>query len=764
MLRDMMERYGNKIMLFISYTRDDASRVEPIEKLLNESGIQTWRDTVAMPLAVNWDDAVIEALCRSSFAVIIDSEKRREKLKKPNSAVQREHEWIEDLKLTYKIIDIDENPDAEMVANDLIAWMKKEKEERGEDIENVRYLVSKGYAYKNNVVSFDKYDVPKGFFGKIFKLLAVRMLKEEMDLEPDFGTGPLGLREPIYGYLRKLRIQLVRGMTISLLLFVSIILVIVLGVKSGIELYTSYTRNEVLSSTIQGNATFARSVDTDVIMAASSLNSDNYGSKYVKHFTFFKLMDLRYPDEYYEADSAAGEIASLTKNTVPDLSVRFNQTNGIVDIYRGQDFCRSFVIDGVPSDYDWSEDGKCIALCTANRVYLYYPDAAYEAEELTGNSETVRQVYVRDRKVYAVTENDNLVVWDISPIRTALFDNEVKTGRTVYNDSPVAAYISGNKLVLNSNNQIYEEELPGEIADSVSDLVFAHSGNKIALLGNDSDSYSIFEYDIGSKIFTQLYTSENTLGALDYSYDDSSVFFGDWSDTVINRIDLSNGSIVQSSDLGNKVYSLKAYDGGFVAGFTDGTMVTYNNKLKAVSKPVMESYGNIPAAISVSGQNEAYFIVSRNANNSGSAKYHISGEDPTLLIDTGEMETAANTAVSVSNDGSYVAFGNDDGQIVIWRVNDLYPVWRTRDIKDGIVSICFSGDDKEIAVLGRSGTVYTLTLGPQITNCSPDDYTAQLSEMRKQIFEMYDQMKRLGLTDYTYEEFMLQKRYDIKSA
>ena len=74
--------------LFISYTRADSEIVGKVETLLKEKKkIDIWRDQNAMPYAVNWDDAVIEALCRSSYAVIFDSDKRREKLERPISRV-----------------------------------------------------------------------------------------------------------------------------------------------------------------------------------------------------------------------------------------------------------------------------------------------------------------------------------------------------------------------------------------------------------------------------------------------------------------------------------------------------------------------------------------------------------------------------------------------------------------------------------------------------------------------------------------------------
>ena len=147
--------------VFISYTRSDEEKVAQIETLLNKHGVPTWRDNVAMPYAVNWDDAAIEALCRSSFAIIFDSENRRKKLENPDSAVQRELDWINDLRLTYTTVDLylAENQNYEKVANDLINWMKAEYSENSFRIDGIRELVIGGYAYKNNTVSFSSNDI-----------------------------------------------------------------------------------------------------------------------------------------------------------------------------------------------------------------------------------------------------------------------------------------------------------------------------------------------------------------------------------------------------------------------------------------------------------------------------------------------------------------------------------------------------------------------------------------------------------------------------
>ena len=750
--------------LFISYTRDDSETVAKVETVLKEQKkIDIWRDQNAMPYAVNWDDAVIEALCRSSYAVIFDSEKRRKKLEKPNSPVQREADWIKEIHIPCLTVDLNAFSDPSDIAKAILDWMAEEYRDHGKENDNMRMLISGAYAYKNNSVSFEKNAVPRGIFKKAAKLFELFCFKKEIDSEPDFGTGSLELRTPMYGFIRQYRRRVRNGLFMQLIILAAVVLTAFYGIWSGIEYFKSYNALNNMTRLVQGKSNYSRDYDTDYILGASVLNSDSIESQFTLFYNYVRVLGSKYPSGYYEAGSVDDIAGNLSKNQNGVYSLEAGSGNGIVYIRNSEGFCDSFVIDGVPEDYDWSEDGKCVAVSTANKVFLYYPGSVYSPEELKGNYEDIDKVYIKDRNVYALTKKQNVVVWDISANKVRELDYSVTNGCITGKNGIVAAFISDNVLVVNRGGTVTEISLPSDITFLSSDVAVSHDGKKIVLVGNDKQGTgSVYEYDIDGGKTELIYSSGNYLSSVDYSFDDSAVIFGDWSDSNLKKYDLTSKKVYESKRTEYPVYSVKAYKGGAVVCLSNGILVSVGNDMSFSKNSSESTYGNIARQIAVSDTAGAYFIVSRNANNLGNARYHISGESKNIIIDPDVSETAANSAVAVSGDGSYVAFGNDDGRITIRSVSTLLPVWNSKDVKEGIVALSFSEDGKTIMALGSSGTIHTIALVPQVSECAGDDYGAQLNAMRKQSRELFDRISGLGLTDFTLEEFLLEKRYEVK--
>lgn len=750
--------------LFISYTRADSEIVGKVETLLKEKKkIDIWRDQNAMPYAVNWDDAVIEALCRSSYAVIFDSDKRREKLERPNSAVQREADWIKEIHIPCLTVDLKKLNDPQVIAKAILDWMAEEYRDHGKENDNMRMLVSGAYAYKNNSVSFEKNAVPRGIFKKAAKLFELFCFKKEIDSAPDFGTGSLELRTPMYGFIRQYRRRIRNGLFMQLIILASVVLTAFYGIWSGIEYFKSSNTLNNMTRLVQGKSNYSRDYDTDYILGASVLNSGSIESQFTLFYNYVRVLGSKYPSGYYEAGSTGDIAGSLSKNQNSGYFMESGSDNGIINIRDREGFCSSFVIGGVPEDYDWSEDGKCVAVSTANKVFLYYPDSVYSPEELKGNYEDIDKVFIKDQKVYALTKKQNIVVWDISANKVRELDYAVTNGCITGKNGGVAAFISDNDLVVNRGGNVTEISLPSDIRFSSSDMAISHDGKKIVLLGNDQQGAgSVYEYDIAGGKLELIYSTANYLSSADYSFDDSAVIFGDWSDSDLKKYDLTTKKVYESKRSEYSVYSVKAYKGGAVVFLSNGTLTSVSNDMSFSKYSSESTYGNIARQIAVSGTAGVYFIVSRNANNLGNARYHISDGNKELIIDPEDSETAANSAVSVSEDGGYVAFGNDDGRITIRSVSTLLPVWNNKDIKEGIVALSFSDDGKTLLALGSSGTVHTIALAPQVSECAGDDYEAQLNAMRKQSRELFDRISGLGLTDFTLEEFLLEKRYEVK--
>lgn len=747
--------------LFISYTRADSGIVEQVESLLKKTKIDIWRDTVAMPYAVNWDDAVIEALCHSSYAVIFDSLSRQKKFERPNSAVQREAEWIKEIHIPCLTVDLEEIYEPQVIAKKILQWMNDEKRQYGKSNAALKTIISGAYAYKNHTVSFEKNDIPRGIFGKAAKLFELFCYKKELENNPDFGCGSLELRQPIFGFIKQYKKRITRGLLMQLTLLVTVALTIGFGAWSGIEFYKTYTQSQYMTKLVTSKGLISRAYDSDAILGASYLNSESIESKYVLFSNYTRLLGSKYPTEYYEATTEASVATNLQKNNNELYSIKINPNDGVIYIEDNNGFCNQFVVDGIPSDYDFSEDGKCVAVSVANKVFLYYLGGVYSPEELKGSYEDIDKVFINNQKVFAITKKSNVVVWDIFSNQTRKLDYNISAGHITSINGATAAFISDSMLVLNSNDSVKEIPLPSEFRCAERNLAISHNGLKIALVGLDSQGNSLlYEYAIDSDKFELIYSSDHYLSAVDYSFDDSSILFGDRSELNLKEINLDSKKVKGSKKVRDYIYTIRSYEDGCIIGLADGTLTPVGNDLAISSHYSDVAYGNIPRQIAVSGSTGTYFAVSRNANNLGSAVYYISGAGRQTLIDTEMAETCANSAVAVSEDG-FVAYGNDDGRISIWSIENILPVWINKDIKEGIVDMSFTQGGKSLLVLGTSGTVYSVALPSHIADCAGNDYSSQLDMLRKQAKSIYERISGLGLTDITLDQFLLKERYFV---
>ena len=751
--------------LFISYTRADSRIVNETASLLMEAGIETWLDTYAMPYAVNWDDAVKEAICSSSFAVIFDSVSRREKFELNDSAVKREYEWIKETCLTCTVIDLDkeENQSAESVSSEIKRWMNEEMQKKGGQIDDVRKLVMNGYEYQNIGSMAGRNDIPHKFSGKLAKLFELFYMKNTLDSMPDVGNGQMDLRSSIYKYIRTNLIRTIRGICLRIAVVVMVAIVAFFGIKSGYTFIKGIRDNEVMSAIVENKREISQAIDSDVILGASFLYPGMVESPITNYYNYVKILSGTYPSEYYDESKATSYIDKLSKNGDKGYKLEADPVSGIIKVTNKDGEFYTFTIGGTPSDYDYSEDGKSVAVSTDNRAYVFFFGDAYLVEELQGSYEPIAEIYNSGDKVCAVTGNGNLVVWDLSENQEKIYDYYLSDGNIISSGRTFAAFISDGELILNEDNKLTKKVLPSEISDSVLDTAVSHDGTRIALAGMDSQGTSyIIEYDMGNQSFENMYSTENYIMSIEYSYDDLCIAFGDYTDNSLKELNLKKRSIQKKEKTDAGIYRIKAYSGGYVLGFTDGTVQTVDKKLKPSAKKAAVPFNNIAKQIAVSEKDGYYFLSTRSGNNTGNVRYSISGKEYDYFADMPGFGLVANSAVAVSGNDAYVAFGNDNGLITVWDVEDMLPVWTNTDIKDGITALCFADQDRSLVALGKSGTFYKVILGKQITECNPGDQSQQINEMRSQTRDLYDRMKELGLTDFTEDEFTMQEVYRRK--
>lgn len=742
--------------------------VEQIDDLLKKDGFDTWRDKVAMPYAVNWDDAVIEAICQSSFAVIFDSKARAEKMTNPNSACQREYEWIQDAGMTYVEIDLDDpnNSSPEFVKNSIECWIAKEEKENGHRIKTIRNLVSAGYAAKYGKITFGKNDIPVNLIGRLFKLYELSQSKKLLISNPDLGIGQLGIRNYIFDYLKQFKKRIISKIYMRFLVIAVAIIVIVYGAKSLKQFLYSTQYNEAMSKETNEYNLISDSVNTDLIFGASLMNSDLVSSFYTKYHNYFDVLNRKYPCAYYVSGTETELlIKELRHKESNGIEVVFNSNNGIVNVNDKNNGNSSyFVIDGVPTDYDVSDDGRYIAIASSNKVYVGFTGSAYAPDELCGNYEQIENVYCKDNSIYGITASGNVVVWDESDILSKQAEFVVESCQ-MHNciSNARAVFVSDSKLVINNDNTFEQIDLPKDIDDIIC-ISLSQDGEHVIILGKTKEeNCQLYDVDCETKQMKLEYSTKNNISCAVWGHDTSQIIFYDASESTLNRLELYTQAIKKSKSFWGKAYTIEPHAGGYVLGMNDGFLYCVDDDLKVVAPETSVLYGNIAKHISVSDKYGEYYVVSRNGNNYGGfGIYYLTGKDKSSLVRLDNVDMLANSAIAVSNSEDYVAIGFDNGNIVIYTLKGHYPVWMNSQIKEGILDISFDTDDESIYALGKSGTVYREKLGKQITDCKATDNDSQVRELQRQAEELYYHMSSLGLTDISEDEFYLKREYTPK--
>jgi len=118
--------------------------------------------------------------------------------------------------------------------------------------------------------------------------------------------------------------------------------------------------------------------------------------------------------------------------------------------------------------------------------------------------------------------------------------------------------------------------------------------------------------------------------------------------------------------------------------------------------------------------------------------------------------TEANSCVSVSEDGNFVAFGYSNGQIWVYDVKNLTTLWCSDAIQERIICLILSSDNEQIFALGKSGTIYTFnTEGMIIPARTDEEVTSHWQRLVEEASAKNELAYNIGISNIPPQQFGL---------
>ncbi len=728
--------------------------VNSLAETLRGKGIEVWLDVsgsgTGIPFSTKWFSVIEEALHMSSGAIIVATENW-----KNSGPCKKEYDIIKKCDIPFfEITPLSMKTDIDSLCVEIRTFISEQVDTQTNSIRTT--LFASAYEYKVGVNPYQIINNTKGILSSFFyitneyrrskKLLRDRQYeKSNPELFPYL--------KKFLGFLKRtLLIKMATG--IALLLAVVTAIIFIRAIPMALQEASKYNQN-----TYSGQYAAARISEVEAKDPIKAIRmAEKLGDDYLTITSFFslsvgaaRLMDSKLPDKVLIHNG--DEYDSIQTAETIDRSAFFDAASSnaggiiITEISTGK---KQYVnTSAVVQRLAWSEDGTILAFSTGANVYIYDAVGKGEPVFLSENYEQVSQLKFLDINgalhVAAVTERDTAVLWE-SPFNNR--SNPVRTtnyGIFLSNDNPTVVYVDGRDVIIHNDQQerIIHNVIPEEYGKIVSPYYAVSSdGSKIAFICENNGSTRIICLDLNSEqimvdLLTDYYASSVTFST------DGEEIVASARKCAIIRIDLTDGS----AEYGQ-------YDNLYFANIIPfGTyylLTDYNGICCVFDKMVMikdmgiVNYMNFPVfSLAVNEEAGYLFTVNRGASTTrGCSRFNLKSGGINLFVVPELSNVDANTAVALSENGAYVAFGYPNGTVRIYDQEHMYLLFERNCVGESISALHFRSDNSALYILGSTGNVYSCQLPdfiiPRNLNSMKANWKAavhRLSGMKKEYYD-----------------------------
>ena len=717
--------------IFISYSRQDEKIVDAFVKDLRDNGYNIWQDKsgagTGIPFSTKWFDVIIEALYIAEGAIIFHSDDWEKSI-----PCKKEYEIIKKCGLpllTLEIASIYHSHDNALgtVKNTLVPQLT--------DQENIlrTKLLSRSYSFKQGVDPYLLIDDIKGV--SIRK--CIRCIQEVLAMNSLIKSKKYELIDPeMFPYMqrytnfaKKAMLRRLTGILIGgvvALLAIIFVFVTVYTIPKTMEEQRDLYQSMAVSGEID------QALKNDPIYAMEK--ACNYDAEDLTASAFFSLNEKALQIESCHLPEMVrinvdrdklGEMSffddSPEKKSVYEIQVSSHLGSIVITNQRTKN-ARTLNTPAHIDGYSWNEDGNQLLFWSGSRLFVYDPagkGAPIELDECFQRIE--RAVFFqkgKESKILAFTESDTLLSWANPLPDKKVSRNGIEFGCFINNtEMPSAIYIYDGQIILNKNNTetVIECELGGAIQAYGYSL--SHDGTKIALISNGGDKKRIVVISISSGTIDMVIEPPVDPTAVLFGNGDRCLFASS-SGAGLMRIDLKTGN-VQCSETKGYYHNLGNFGDYIVLTDYYGNAMLLNDDLQQVDEYWgINTFGVPFADLGIAEQKGFLFGVNRGAGETvGCARYNLITKEKDFFLIDRTNQVAANTAVAISPNEEYVAFGYPDGTIRLFETDTMYLALRYNGIGEAVSAIQISEDNSIISILGESGSIYTF----KIPSLTPND-------------------------------------------
>lgn len=765
--------------IFISYSRRDQGEVTAFVEELRKLGFEVWQDITGgrsgIPYSVKWFEAIEEAVLTAACAIIFRTDAWE------NSApCRKEYGLIQDARISYIYVDMEKlQTIRQEIVREVVEWCRVQIKEK--DNGCCQWMLSGAYRlYKG--VPLDSCYLKGGSFFRNWNWLR-RCYK--ISAQKEFQGAWVSSLELFLKQAKK-KVFFRAGYRLFVVICVLVALTFGLAYLEATAMIKILNTTAAAEADMENSARWIGNYDPVLAMVnmveygmsaengIKELRNDEIDYRIKAHTKLMAdavsqgfytsqaglladLVSRNYPIAFYETklDCPIDIFVMPEEKTSSRYAVTLSEKTAQIFIFdKEKGITRQLLLDAVPADYCLKEEENLLLVAAKNKVYLY--DLYGEADPvlLSYNFEDISRLFLFDNKIYALTETEHVLVWNNPLQERKISDGEkLLLGKLAQskNGQIKAVYIKNDFLILNEDNQetIYQIPFKGTINETEIAVSSDCEYVAVAYRPESSENDVIGVVDLSNGMLVSEYDTECSVEGFVFSEDGSSLLVTCYDKNAIERINLESGEIEESAGKTlERPYTILEYENRFFVSDIGGILTTFDSNLNQVGDYRALGFPVPIKQLVVSSSHDSLLTAGRGGNViGGSYVTQIFTDKQTVLLPAEGVSVTSNTALAVTDDGEYVAYGNPDGSIYLWDIGTMSQVWNITGIPESIISMVFSKDATILYVLGDSGTVYPMNIEDVMSEIIPGDEKSVWHMLTDRVVVIAQEMCDFGLAE-----------------
>lgn len=766
--------------IFISYSRQDEKQVTEFVEGLRKLGFEIWQDISGkrsgIPYSVKWFEVIEEAIFTASGAIIFNTETWERSV-----PCQREYQLIRNTNIPFMYISVDRlMAEREVVVDEAAFWCREQIYSRENGY--CKWMLSGAYRMYKGLPVEVYFPTGKHRPDKTWRWLknCRKILSAKKFQGPWVEKLPLFLKKAKRKFLFDLGSRLLGGI---FLILAWIWIMTVWEISQMGDIYNdSISIESAYASKVQRVGEYdpvqAMQMMEKYGMALEEYIQDvrDYGNEthifhnhgdlladcvsrgyYKLNRTLADLVSRNYPVAFYEsASDCSMDILDREENKVSSrYVVTLSDVTAQVFIYdKEYDITQQLLLAAVPETYCFNESGSELVIAAANKAYVHDLSGGTQPVLLSYNYEKISKLFMYGNRIYAITENNHVVVWDNPLQERKVTGRKAASGymAQLQDGCIMAVYVDNGSLIMNIDNKEVSYQLPFEgVIDEDNITVspdYACAAVSYRPDGGDSDIIGVI--DLSNGVLKKEYDTRSNIVGFIFSEDGDFLVTTCYDENKIKRINLETGEMQESvGETFSNPYTIIEYEHKFLVCDVKGSLTVFDDTLNPVGDYRVIGCRAPLKQLAVSQKYDRLLTAGRGGNMLyGNFMTWLSEDKRAIFVPVEGEQMVSTTSVAVTGTGEYAAFGNAGGSVYLWNVFSMDQIWNEHSIPEAIINMLFSDESSILYVLGSSGTIYEINMMGILDECVPEQPETIWQMYMKKTNEIRGNMYGSGVSMY----------------